>query len=149
MCARAKLLCLLASDVLTFLIPCIGINHIEYICTSCHLCKIAPGTSLLIRLVLQEDKLWKISFAFCLLQKLPMRYSALNLVDSGDSPLGRLHGHIQTSCTFDSSHSRDGTKWRLSVSYLTLSSLSPVCLWNVSWWQHAQVKQLAWPIAKR
>ena len=35
-----------------------------------------------------------------------MRCSALNLVDSGDSPSGRLHRHIQTSCTFDSSHSR-------------------------------------------
>ena len=35
-----------------------------------------------------------------------MRCSALNLVDSGDSRSGRLHRHIQTSCTFDSSHSR-------------------------------------------
>ena len=77
-------------------------------------------------LVLQQDKLWKISFAFCLLQELPMRCSAINLVDSGDSPWGRLHGHIQIICTFDSSHSRADTKWRLSVSYLTLS-----CLQNV------------------
>ena len=44
-----------------------------------------------------------------------MRCSALNLVGSGDSPGGRLHCHIQTSCTFHSSHSRAGTKWRLSV----------------------------------
>ena len=77
-------------------------------------------------LVSQDDKLWKISFAFFLLQELPMRCSALNLVDSGDSPWGWLHGHNQTSCTFDSSHSRADTKWRLSVSYLTLS-----CLQNV------------------
>ena len=77
-------------------------------------------------LVLQQVKLWKISFAFCLLQELPMRCSAINLVDSGDSPWGWLHGHNQTSCTFDSSHSRADTKWRLSVSYLTLS-----CLQNV------------------
>ena len=55
-----------------------------------------------------------------------MRCSAINLVDSGDSPLGLLHGHIQTSCTFDSSHSRADTKWQLSVSYLSLS-----CLQNV------------------
>ena len=53
-----------------------------------------------------------------LLQELPMRCSAINLVDSSDSPWGRLHGHIQTSCTFDSSHSRADTKWRLSVSYI-------------------------------
>ena len=55
-----------------------------------------------------------------------MRCSALNLVDSGDSPSGRLHRHIQTSCTFDSSHSRAGSKWRLSVSYLTLCFLQNV-----------------------
>ena len=61
-----------------------------------------------------------------LLQELPMRCSAINLVDSSDSPWGRLHGHIQTSCTFDSSHSRADTKLQLSVSYLTLS-----CLQNV------------------
>ena len=92
---------------------------------SCNLYKIAPETRSLVLLVLQDDKLWKISFAFCLLQELPMRCSALNLVDSGDSPWGRLHCHIQTSCTFHSSHSRAGTKWRLSV-YLTLC-----CLQNV------------------
>ena len=77
-------------------------------------------------LALQQDKLWKLSFSFCLLQELPMRCSAINLVDSGDSPWGWLHGHIQTSCTFDSSHSRADTKWQLSVSYWTLS-----CLQNV------------------
>ena len=65
-------------------------------------------------------------FAFCLLQELLMRCSALNLVDSGDSPWGRLHGHIQTICTFDSSYSRADIKWQLSVSYVTLS-----CLQNV------------------
>ena len=54
----------------------------------------------------------------CLLQELLMRCSALNLIDSGDSHWGRPHGHIQTSCTFDSSHSRADTKWRLSVSYI-------------------------------
>ena len=77
-------------------------------------------------LVLQQDKSWKLSFAFCLLQELPMRCSPINLVDSGDSPWGWLHGHIQTSCSFDSSHSTADTKWQLSVSYLTLS-----CLQNV------------------
>ena len=40
-----------------------------------------------------------------------MRCSALSLVDSGDSPRGRLRGHIQTSYTIDSSHSRAGRKW--------------------------------------
>ena len=39
----------------------------------------------LMLLVLQDDKLWKISFAFCLLQELLMRCSAQNLVDSDDS----------------------------------------------------------------
>ena len=87
---------------------------------------IASETSSLMLLVLQEDKLWKISFAFCLLQELPVRCSVLDLVDSGDSPWGRLPRLIQTSCNFDSSHSRAGTKWRLSVSYLTLC-----CLQNV------------------
>ena len=112
---------LLASVRLAF---CIHISVI--ICTSCQLCKIAPETSSLMFLVLQEHKLWKISFAFCLLQELLMRCSALNLVDSGDSPWGRLHGHIQTICTFDSSYSRADIKWQLSVSYVTLS-----CLQNV------------------
>ena len=100
--------------------------YIVIICASCQLCKIAPETSSWMFLVLQQNKVWKISFAFCLLQELPMRCSAINLVDSGDSPWGWLHGHNQTSCTFDSSHSRADTKWRLSVSYLTLS-----CLQNV------------------
>ena len=112
---------LLASVRLAF---CIHISVIIY--TSCQLCKIAPETSSLMFLVLQEHKLWKISFAFCLLQELLMRCSALNLVDSGDSPWGRLHGHIQTICTFDSSYSRADIKWQLSVSYVTLS-----CLQNV------------------
>ena len=109
--------------------------------TSCHLCKIAPETSSLMLLVLQEDKLWNISFAFCPLQELPMRCSALNLVDSGDSPWGRLHCHIQTSnsCTFHSSHSRAGTKWRLSVFYLTLC-----CLQNVKGLSlHPELHQIA------
>ena len=68
-----------------------------------------------------------------------MRCPALNLVDSGDSPLGRLHRHIQTSCTFDSSHSRAGTKWRLSVSYLTLR-----CLQNLKGLSlHPELRQIA------
>ena len=68
-----------------------------------------------------------------------MRCPALNLVDSADSPLGRLHRHIQTSCTFDSSHSRAGTKWRLSVSYLTLC-----CLQNVKGLSlHPELRQIA------
>ena len=83
-------------------------------------------------LVLQEDKLWKLSFAFCLLQELPMRCSPLNLVDSGDSRWGRLHGHIQTSCTFDSSHSRAGTKWWLSQCFLFKRILSAECEGSVT-----------------
>lgn len=52
----------------------------------------------------------------------------LILVDSDDSPWGRLHGQFETSCTFDSSHSRAGTKWPLSIFffYLTLN-LSAEC----------------------
>ena len=46
---------------------------------------------------------------------------------------------IQTSCTFDSSHSTAGTKWRLSVSYLTQS-----CLQNVkSLLLHPELHQIA------
>ena len=125
---------LLASVRLAF---CIHISVI--ICTSCQLCKIAPETSSLMFLVLQEHKLWKISFAFCLLQELLMRCSAQNLVDSGDSHWGQVHRHNQTSCTFHSSHSRAGTKWRLSVFYLTLC-----CLQNVKGLSlHPELHQIA------
>ena len=61
-----------------------------------------------------------------------MRCSLLNLVDSGDSPLGRLHGHIQTSCTFDLSHSRAGTKSRLSQCFLFNRILSAECEGSVT-----------------
>ena len=67
---------------------------------------------------------FNLPFACCRISQWDVQH--LILVDSDDSPWGRLHGQIETSCNFHSNHSRAGTKWPLSISYLILN-LSAEC----------------------
>ena len=66
-------------------------------------------------------------FACCRISQWDVQH--LILVDSDDSPWGRLHGQIETSCNFHSNHSRAGTKWPLSIFFFNPKS---VCwMWRV------------------